>query len=73
LVADVVAGSAAADAGIEVGDVVVAVDDTPISGQAALVATIRTLSPGDEVVVSLVRDGTPLEVTATLGERRPGQ
>jgi putative serine protease PepD len=73
LVSSVVAGSAAAKAGIEVGDVVVAVDDTPITGQAGLVATIRNLQPGDKVVVSLVRDGAPLEVTATLGERPSGQ
>lgn len=73
LVSNVVAGSAAASAGIEVGDVVVAVDDTPITGQAALVATIRTLQPGDKVVVSLVRDGVPREVTATLGERSPSE
>lgn len=73
LVADVVPGSAAADAGIEVGDVVVAVDGSPISGQAALVATIRNLAPGAKVVVSLVRDGSRLEVTATLGQRSPEQ
>ena len=64
LVADVVAGSAAAKAGIKVGDVVVALDGAPITGQAALVATIRTLAPGEEVEVSLVRDGAALEVTA---------
>jgi putative serine protease PepD len=69
LVADVVAGSAAAQAGIKVGDVVVAVDGEPITGQAGLVATIRNLAPGDHAQVSLVRDGVALEVTAVLGER----
>ena len=71
LVADVVAGSAAAKAGIEVGDVVVALNGGPITGQAALVATIRTLAPGEKVTVSLVRDGAPLEVTAVLDQRPP--
>jgi putative serine protease PepD len=71
LVADVVPGSAAANAGIKVGDVVVAVDGEPITGQAGLVATIRTLTPGEQAEVSLVRDGVPLEVTAVLGERPP--
>ncbi|MDP9463013.1 MAG: trypsin-like peptidase domain-containing protein [Actinomycetota bacterium] len=71
LVADVVANSAAAEAGIKVGDVVVAVDGEPITGQAALVATIRNLVPGDQAAVSLVRDGATIEVTAVLGERPP--
>ena len=57
LVADVVSGSAAAKAGIKVGDVVVAVDGEQISGQAGLIATIRDLAPGDTTKVSLVRDG----------------
>ena len=71
LVADVFAGSAADLAGIEVGDVVIAVDGDPITGQAGLIATIGHLAPGDHVEVSLVRDGTPLQVTAELDERPP--
>jgi S1-C subfamily serine protease len=71
LVAEVVAGSAAAKAGIKVDDVVVAVDGQPITGQAALIATIRDLSPGDSTNVSLVRDGKPLDISVVLGERPP--
>ncbi len=71
LVSEVVVGSAADKAGIEVGDVVIAVDGEPITGQAGLIATIRNLAPGDEATVSLVRDGKPLEVSAVLGERPP--
>jgi S1-C subfamily serine protease len=71
LVSDVVAGSAADAAGVKVGDVVVAVDDQPITGQAGLVATIRNLAPGVRVQVSLVRNGAALTVTAVLGERPP--
>ena len=69
LVADVIAARRPPTAGIEVGDVVVAVDGEPITGQAALVATIRNLAPGEQVTVSLVHDGVALEVTAVLGER----
>ncbi len=71
LVGKVFAGSAAATAGIKVGDVVVAVDGEPITGQAALIATIRDLAPGDTTTVSVVRDGQSFEVTAVLGERPP--
>ena len=69
LVAEVTEDSPAADAGIRVGDVVVAIDDVAIDGQASLVAAIRDRLPGDVVVVSLVRDGEALSVSATLGER----
>lgn len=71
LVVEVVAGLAAANAGIEVGDVVVAVDGEPISGQAGLGATVRNLAPGDEAIVSLVRDGKPLDVSVVVGARPP--
>ena len=71
LVAQVLPGSGAEAAGIKVGDVVVQVDGQAISGQAALIATIRDLAPGDHSLVSLVRDGKPFEVTVVLGERPP--
>jgi len=71
LVGEVFADSGAAKAGIEVGDVVVAVDGQPITGQAALVATIRDLVPGDKTTVSLIRDGKPLDISVVLGERPP--
>lgn len=71
LVAQVFPGSGAESAGIKVGDVVVEIDGQPISGQAALIATIRDRAPGDRTVVSLVRDGEPFSVNLLLGERPP--
>jgi S1-C subfamily serine protease len=71
LVSDVASGSAADKAGIKVGDDVVAVNGESITGQAALVATIRNLQPGSRVKVSLVRAGKPLDVTAVLDQRPP--
>jgi putative serine protease PepD len=71
LVTEVVAGSAAEKAGITVGDVVIAVDGEPITGQAGLIATIRNRAPGDTATVSLVRDGKPLDVSVVFGERPP--
>ena len=68
-VASVTAGSGADRAGIQVDDVVVAVDGVPITGDAGLVATIRDLSPGDTVQVEVVRDGHARTVSATLGVR----
>jgi S1-C subfamily serine protease len=71
VVAEVVLGSSADQAGIKVGDVVIAVDGEPIAGQAGLVATIRNLAPGNGATVSLVRGGKPLDVSVVLGERPP--
>ena len=72
LVTKVVAGSAAAEASIGVGDVVVAIDGQPIDGDAGLIATIRDLGPGDRITVSVVRDGRTLEIGVVLGERPSG-
>jgi putative serine protease PepD len=56
--------SAAATAGLESGDVITKVDDTPVTGSDSLVATIRSYRPGDKVTVTYVRGGD--EKTATL-------
>lgn len=59
----------AADAGISVGDIVIAVDDVPIDGPAGLVAVIRDHEPGDEVEVVVRRDGELETFTIVLVER----
>ena len=61
--------SPAQKAGIEVGDVVLAVDGEPVNGQAGLVAAIRDRSPSDTITIDLVRDGERVSVTATLVAR----
>jgi S1-C subfamily serine protease len=71
LVTEVVDGSPAETVGVQPDDVVVAIDDRIISGQAGLVAVIRSKQPGDEVTVELVRDGEPMTVEAVLAERPP--
>jgi S1-C subfamily serine protease len=67
LVEEVVAGSAAAAAGIEVGDVIVAVDGEPVSTTAALRVAVISRRPGAPVEIDLLRDGEPQTVTAELG------
>jgi len=68
-IVEVSENSPAADAGIEVGDVVVAVDGRPVSGQGGLIAEIRSGGPGSQLDLTLLRDGATIEVTATLVER----
>ena len=69
IIATVQPGSPAETAGIEVGDIVIAVDGEPVNGQAGLVAAIRDRNPGDTITIDLVRDGERLSVTATLVAR----
>ena len=69
VVASVGAGSPAAAAGLQVGDIVVAVDDQPINGSEGLVGVVRDHSPGDEITIVVVRGGAEVTLTATLSER----
>ena len=65
-VQNVVAGGAAAAAGIVEGDVVVKVGDRTIGGADELVVAVRAHNPGDIVPVTLVRDSRTLTVSVTL-------
>jgi len=69
LVTTVEPGSPAAGAGVESGDVVVAVDGDGISGPADLIATIRRLPPGTAIELTVVRGDVERDVRATLVER----
>ena len=57
---------AAAAAGLETDDVVVRVDENLVGSSNDLVATIRGYRPGDEVTLTVVRDGEVEEVEVTL-------
>jgi S1-C subfamily serine protease len=61
-------GTPAARAGIQAGDVVVAVDGKKIASAAALGGAIRQHKPGDEVEIELDRKGQSVTVHATLTE-----
>lgn len=60
------AGSPAAEAGLEEGDVITAIGDRPTSGPEALTGYVRAHTAGDEVALTLVRDGEVIEEQVTL-------
>jgi putative serine protease PepD len=64
---EVTSGGAADKAGLQSGDVVTAVDGKAIASGDALVAAVRSHRPGDEVKLSITRNGKPQTVNATLG------
>ena len=68
-VQSIVPDSAADQAGLEPGDVITAVNGQETPDSASVGAIVRELRPGDEVTISVLRAGEPVEVTATLGQR----
>ena len=67
LIADVVSGSPAEEAGIQVGDLVVAFDGDDIQGMNELAAAVGGRAPGDEVTLTVVRGAGEIELGVTLG------
>lgn len=85
LVAEVVDGSPAAEAGLQGGtsetsvqgqpyvvggDVITAIDGEAVSSMEELAGTIAEKAPGDEITLTVLRDGATTDVTVTL-EVRP--
>jgi S1-C subfamily serine protease len=68
-VVEVVEDGPSADAGIEPGDVITAVDGQEISPKTSLIDLLFEHKPGDVVTLTAERDGTPQTFQVTLGER----
>ncbi|MDE2691038.1 MAG: PDZ domain-containing protein [Acidobacteriota bacterium] len=69
MVGKLVDGSPAFRAGLEVGDIVTAVDGEPVASAAALARAIRGHEDGNTVVLEVWRDGRMQKISATLEER----
>jgi membrane-associated protease RseP (regulator of RpoE activity) len=65
----VVSGSAADDAGLHVGDVIVEFDGNDVTTPAQLANAVSNLDPGDEVEITYERDGNTRTTTVELGSR----
>ena len=70
VVQEVSNGSPAADAGLQPGDVVDAIDNEAVSGALSLTASVRELAAGDDVSLTVVRDGKSLDISVTLAARQ---
>ncbi|WP_345616559.1 S1C family serine protease [Serinicoccus chungangensis] len=62
-------GSPAEGAGMRPGDLIVGIDDEPVTSATALVGQVRERGAGDEARVAYIRDGERAEVTVTLAAR----
>jgi len=67
LVQEVFPGSAAEDAGIEAGDVIISIDGDPVADASELRNNVGLKRTGDTVTVGLIRGGKKQRVKATLG------
>jgi Do/DeqQ family serine protease len=71
IVNSVVAGSAAERSGIRQGDVIVALDGSPVNETNAFRNRIASTAPGAQVTLTVLRDNREQKITATLGEFKP--
>jgi serine protease Do len=62
-------GSAAARAGLQAGDVIVAIDEMKLKDYNELRTIIANKLPGETVQLAIVRDGKERSVSVTLGTR----
>ncbi|MEM9416045.1 MAG: M28 family peptidase [Planctomycetota bacterium] len=69
LLETVIDGGPASEAGLIDGDRVVAINGEAVEGFRDLRSVLRAAKPGDEVVLTIDRDGEALEVTVELGGR----
>jgi S1-C subfamily serine protease len=67
----VVPGGPADQAGIEEGDIVIAIEGQALDGEHPLDAVVSQYSPGEVVTLEVLRDGEELSLEVTLGTRPP--
>ncbi|MFD8593845.1 S1C family serine protease [Kitasatospora sp. NPDC059646] len=60
-------GGPAASAGLQAGDVITKINDTPITSPPALTTALASFSPGDKVTVGYQREGKNQTADVTLG------
>ncbi len=57
----------AAKAGLQVGDVIVQIDNTQITDSTTFESVLATHNPGDQITVTVLRNGNKMSVKLTLG------
>lgn len=65
-ITEVLKGSAADDAGIREGDVIVAIDSVKVVNSADVQAKVNSFHPGDKAFITVVRDGKEKTVEVTF-------
>jgi serine protease Do len=69
-IADVEPGSPASEAGLQPGDIITKLGDVTLDETHSYVNTLFTFKPGDQVTLTVIREGQEMQVPITLGEAR---
>jgi S1-C subfamily serine protease len=69
---EVLSDSAAEEAGLQTGDIITAIGDSAVSTVREAQSAVNAFEPGDDVSVSVSRDGEALDLTVTLGSTGVG-
>ncbi len=65
-VAKVVAGTGAAKAGLQDGDLIIAIDGATVESADSLIGSVRAHSVGDSITLTVLRNGQQVSIKATL-------
>jgi S1-C subfamily serine protease len=52
----------------EIGDIIVAINEAPVDSVSDLITEINRHQPGNEITLTVVRNGNEMEIPVTLGE-----
>jgi len=69
LISQVERGGPADRAGIKLGDVLVAVNDSPVANSIGMLNLVAALAPGSPARLRLLRERSAIDVTVTVGRR----
>jgi serine protease Do len=72
IVGDVTPGKPGDQAGLKSGDVVVKIDGQEVQDSNDLTMKVTGHAPGDTVTLDVIRDGKPMKIKVTLGQRPNG-
>ena len=68
VISQVIEDSAAEKAGLRVGDVVTAINETPVKNASSMRNMVGLLRVGEEISINVVRDGEKKRITAEIGD-----
>ena len=63
---DVVSGGSAEKAGIQKGDIIISIQSKPVNGKSELMEAVSQMSPGDEISVSVLREGKQIDLQVKM-------